>query len=403
MLRARSLLRPWTLVLAVLVAVATLFAVRTFSGTEVRTARVTRGDLIQSVVATGRIIAQSRVEIGTQIAGVVDRVNVREGDRVTAGTVLATLQDAEQEAAVEQARAALDEAKARLAQLGITTLPVAEQQLRQADANLQLARSEHVRVTELHAAGFFSRARLDEARRNLESAEAQRRAALKQTEAARPKGSEASLAYAREAQARAALDAARSRLTHTRIVTPVAGVVLRRGAEPGDLVTAGGRLFNMGAGETQAQVFVDEKNLSFLAPGQEARILADAFPGRPFSGRVFHIAPNVDVQRGTVEVRLTLPEIPDFARIDMTVSVEIVAGRKSRALTLASDAVRDAAGSAPWALAVRAGRTVRVPLRLGSRGTGTVEVIDGLAEGESVVLASEPGIREGMSVRPRTP
>ena len=125
MLRARSLLRPWTVVLAVLVAVATLFAVRTFSGTEVRTARVTRGDLIQSVVATGRIIAQSRVEIGTQIAGVVDRVNVREGDRVTAGTVLATLQDAEQEAAVEQARAALDEAKARLAQLGITTLPVA--------------------------------------------------------------------------------------------------------------------------------------------------------------------------------------------------------------------------------------------------------------------------------------
>jgi HlyD family secretion protein len=399
----RSPSRLWIVIAAVVAIGIGIYAFRALSGPKVRVAVASRGDLVQSVVATGRVIASSRIEIGTQIAGVVDTVEGVEGMRLEAGQTLATLRAEEQQAAVVQAQAALDEARARLAQFGATTLPVAEQQLRQADANVALARSEHARVSELVAAGFFSRAKLDEAHRNLDTAMAQQRAAQTQAEAARPRGSEVSLAYAREAQARAALDVAKAKLAYTRIFTPVTGVLLKRDAEPGDLVAAGTKLFTVGAGDLQAQFMIDEKNLSLIAMEQTAELTADAYPGRKFLGRVVTIAPSVDVQRGTVEVRLALPQPPDYVRVDMTVSAEIVAARRTGVLMIDSEGVRGASGASPWVLAVRDGRAVRVPVKVGARGTGKVELLDGLKEGDMVVPPAELAVVEGTKVRPAKP
>ena len=232
----KKLLKPWVIVVVLLVALGLYFFARPVLGVKVKTIAVTRGELTQTIVSSGRTIATSRVEVGTQLTGVVQSVEVRDGDSVKAGAVLARLRDDEQRAAVDQAQAALREAEARVAQLGSTTGPIADQQLRQAQANLELAQGEYGRVKQLFESGFFSQAKLEEAERNLATSKAQVSAATRQAEAARPKGSDASLALARQAQAAAALEVAKSKLGYTRITTPVAGVVLRRGTEPGDLV-----------------------------------------------------------------------------------------------------------------------------------------------------------------------
>jgi HlyD family secretion protein len=392
----------WLLAGALVVLVAAFFAGRAVLGASVRTVAVTRGDLTQTVVSTGRVITASRAEVGTQITGAVAAVAVEEGDRVTAGQLLAQLNDIEQLAAVAQARAAVLEAEQRVAQFGATTLPVAEQQLLQAEANLVLARNEHRRVKELYESAFYSRAALEQAERNLNTALAQQRAALKQAEAARPKGSEYGLALARLAQARAALQVAEAKLAYTRIRAPVDGLVLRRGVEPGDLVQQGARLFSLATGETQLLLNVEEKNLALLALGQRAQASPDAYPDRRFPADVFQIAPLVDAQRGTVEVKLRVPDPPDYLRIDMTVSAEITVAQRRGALVVDADAVHDAASAAPWVLAVRDGRATRVAVRLGARGTDKLEVLDGLAVGERLVPLSETAVRAGMRVRPRT-
>jgi len=392
--------KPWLVVVALLVAVALFFFARPLLGVKAKSIAVTRGDLIQTIVSSGRTIAASRLEVGTQLTGVVQSVEVRDGDAVKAGALLARLRDDEQRAAVDQAQAALRETEGRLAQLGTTTGPIADQQVRQAQANFELAQSEHGRVQQLFESGFFSQAKLDEADRNRATAKAQMATAMRQAEAARPKGSDSTLAFTRQAQAAAALEVARSRLAYTRIVTPVAGVVLRRGAEPGDLVLQGTKLFSIAAGETQVLLNVDEKNLGLLRIGQTAWVSPDAYPGQRFEAEVFSIAPSIDVQRGTVEVKLEVPTPPDYVRTDMTVSAEILVAKRASATLINADAVRDVAGAAPWVLVVRDGRAVRTPVKLGARGVGELEVLQGLQPGDAVVPPSEPKVREGTRVRP---
>jgi HlyD family secretion protein len=393
--------RTWLALAAVAILAAVAYGVTLFMGISARVVEVTQGDLAVTVASTGRVIAASRVEVGTQVAGVIAAVPVREGDEVPAGGVLARLRDEEPRAAIEQARATLREAEARAAQLRSSASPVAEQQLRQAEANRLAAHREHARVMDLYGRGFFSEARMDDAQRALDNAEAQYRGALAQAEAARPKGADADLASARLQQARAALELAEAKLGYTRLVAPAAARVLIRGAEPGDLVKAGDKLFTLAVGEPQIRLNVDEKNLGLLAPGLRAQVSSDAFPGRRFEAEVYTVAPSVDPQRGTVEVKLRVPAPPDYLRTDMTVSAEIAVAKRTRALLLDAEAVREPSGAAPWVLAVRDGQAVRVPVRLGARGIGKVEVLEGLRAGEQVVPPSEARVREGSRVRPR--
>lgn len=396
--------RPALLIpILLVVAGAAFFGARALLGTKVRAVEVARGDLVQTVVSTGRVITPARVEIGSVVLGTVRTVETKEGTVVKAGQVMARLKDEEQRAAVEQARGALAEAEARLTQLARLSAPTSEQSLKQADANLEYADEEYKRVKSLFEKGFFSQAKLDEAERNLGVAKAARENALLQATSNSPKGSDYALAIARRDQARAALEVAQARLDNTVIKAPAPGTVLKRLMEPGDVVQQGKKLFELSVtGETQVVLNVDEKNIGLLALGQKARAAADAYPGRSFGAEIFYIAPGVDAQRGTVEVKLRVPEPPDFARPDMTVSAEILAANRTNTLMLDSDAIRDAAGSAPWVLVVRDGRAVRQPVKLGIRGAGHTEILAGLAAGEAVVPPSEATVRDGQRARADT-
>lgn len=389
------------LVLVVLLALAAGLA-RWRLGPAVHVVAVRKADIVQTVVATGRLITPARVALGSVLVGTVERLDAREGAVVKAGQVLAVLKSEEQRAAVAQARAALAEAEARLAQLASQTGPVAEEGLHKAEAGLRLAHAEAARTQQLFDKGFFSRSRLDEAQRTLKSAQADHDAALALAVANRPRGAEYALARSRREQARAALEVAEARLANTVIRAPADGTVLKRLVEAGDVVAQGRQMYEISvAGETQVSLLVDEKNLAYLQIGQAAKVAADAYPGRPVSAELFYIAPVVDAQRGTVEVRLRVGNADGatFLKPDMTVSAEIVAAKKARALVLPAGAVRDAAGERPWVLVVREGRTQRQAVRLGLRGEGSVEVAAGLAEGEAVVPGDVTGVLEGRRVR----
>ncbi len=387
----RTILKNPTLLIPLLLVAFGLayLGVQRALGPKVEVSPVKREDLVQTVVATGRVITPARIELGAVAVGTVAKVNAREGERVAAGTVLANLKDDEQRAAVAQARAALVEADARIAQLGKLAVPVADQALRQAEANFVWTRDELERTKRLAEKGFFSPAKVEEAERNFALARAARETALSQAQTNRPQGSDFALAVARRDQARAALEAAQARLDNAAIRTPLAGVVLRRDVDPGDVVAAGKTLFEVaGDGDTQVVLQVDEKNLALLRMAQAARGVADAFPGQSFVARIFYIAPGVDAQRGSVEVKLVVPEPPAFLRPDMTVSIEIEAARVQNAVTVASDLIREPTSSAPWLMVVRDGQTHRQPVKLGLRGAGRTQIAAGVEPDELIVSPS---------------
>jgi HlyD family secretion protein len=376
------------------------FAYLGFAGPQVEAARVERRDLVQSVVASGRVAKPHRVDIGSQVVGTVTEVPVAEGQVVRAGQALVVLDAAESGALVRQAETAVVQAEARLRQLRELQLPVASQSLRQAEANLANARAQHERSQQLFKSGYVGQAALDDARRNLDVAQTQVETARKQVQTAQPAGSDSALAVTALEQARANLQAARARHKYTTISAPADGTLIARDVERGDVVQPGKVLMVLSpSGETQLVLQLDERNLSRLSVGLKALASADAYPNQRFAAEVVYINPGVDAQRGTVEVKLKVAEPPDYLRDDMTVSVDIEVARRAAVLTLAAEAVRDATGRAPWVLAVRGGRAVKQPVKLGLRGAGSVEILDGLAEGELALATASAGVAPGERVR----
>lgn len=364
-----------------------------------------RRDFVQTVVASARVEAPHRVDLAAQITGTVSEVPVAQGQAVAQGQLLVALEASELSAAQRQAEAALQQAQLNLRRLGEVQLPVSEQQLRQAQATLDLARAQLQRSEQLHQQGFIGAAALDEARKSLSLAEAQARANQAQTRSLQPAGSELALARAALSQAEAAADLARARARYTRIQAPVAGTLIARNVEVGDVVQAGRLLMTLSPqGRTELVLSIDEKNLRLLQLGQPALASADAYPEQRFAARVAYINPGVNAQTGAVEVRLAVDAPPAYLRQDMTVSADVEVGRRQRALLLGLAQLHEAPGQKPWVWRVDTREGVqRCELRLGLRSGGWVEVLEGLAEGDVVLQAAAAdaaGLNAGDRVRP---
>lgn len=386
----------WVLVIALLSGVLAL-AIFTRRGKPVEVVVVTQGPMVQSVVTTGRIATVARSEIASQGTARIEAILVREGDTVQAGQVLVRLRDDEAAANLAQSKAAVAEARGRVQLLATVQEPVSAQQLAQAQAVHTQALRELERARDLLKQGFVSPSRVDDAQRAADASAAALRAATAQAAGNGASGAEATLAQSRLEQALAAEKAAAARLDQLNLRAPAAGTIISRAADPGDTAQAGRALLTLVSGEeTRIQASVDEKNLGYLKLGQTARATADAYPQRTFDATLTYIAPAVDAQRGTVDLKLRVDKALDFLRPDMTVSVEIVTAQEPNALKLPSNAVRkDAQGNA-FALVNRDGRAEKVALTLGLQGIGTTQVLKGLAVGDRVItptLSVEAGDR----------
>lgn len=369
-------------------------------GKPVETHEAVRSDLIQTVVASGRIVTPRRASVGAVITGRVMRIPVQEGQEVKRGDVLMELDDNDERASAAQARAAVGQAEAKARQLRELGLPAAEQGLVQAQANLTQARRQYDRAIELKAKGFVSQAALDDAQRNLDVAQSQLRAARLQVESNRPAGSDYALAQTALAQARANLSIAQAKLDQTVIRAPVDGTLIARNVEPGNVVQPGKELMVLAPmGETQVVVQIDEKNLAQLKLGQQALASADAFPKERFAAELIYINPGIDALRGSVEVKLRVPKPPDYLRQDMTISVDIEVARSAGTVVVPADAVREANGAQPWVLALDGGRAARRAVKLGLKGDGRMEVLEGVAPGDLLISAGQATVVNGQRVR----
>ena len=342
--------------------------------------------LVQTVVATGRVVAVSRAQVGSPVTGVVVERRVQEGDAVQPGDVLAVLRADDLEAAVREAEAAL-------AQLQQSTRPQAQAALREAEARLLQASREVTRRRDLLKRQLIARETLEQAvqvETVARTAAEQARLAARSLAAGNPN----------EAAARARVSSARALLAKTTIRAEVAGTVLTRNAEPGDLVQPGRVLFEIArAGATEVLVPLDEKNLEVLAIGQQAMCIADAFPTRPFPAKVTFIAPSVDPQRGSVDIRLTVTPVPAFLRQDMTVSVNVETGRRARAVVVPNDALGAMDGNRAALWVVADGRATRRQVQLGLRGLTQTEVTSGLRAGDWILADAQATVAEGDRVR----
>ena len=362
---------------------------------ESRLATIERGTIARSVVATGKIEPITKVEIKSKANGIIKALPVEVDQEVDAGTVLVELDRENLMARVREARATLLGAGA--------ALQAAEAQLEKSRVEaegpeVEFARRSHDRAQSLFDQKLIAQHQLEEARTQLDQAENHRRAAESQLAVAKARVGEAA---ANVAQAQAAVDRAEEELANATIRAPIRGRILARDVEIGSPVSS---ILNMGAAATPvvtmgdiSHVFVrgrvDETEIGHLRLGQPARITVETFKDKIFHGRVTQISP-MGVERDNVtnfEVRVSIDNAGNELKANMTANAEIVLEERPNSLIVPEAAITyDAKRNASVDVFDATQRTGRrsVPIKIGlSNGTRT-QVLDGLKEGDRVVLPS---------------
>ncbi len=379
---------PYKLIVSalLLIIIAGFFAFRWWQGPLLPSYRISSMPLVQTVIATGRVVAVSNTDIGSEISGVVLERRVAEGEQVAAGDLLLVLSSDDVAAQVRQAEAELAELISSTRPQAAVDLANAEVALAQADRNVERRR-------ELAAISAIS----DEEMEQAIQSQAQARNNL---ENARLRANALSSGGVEEDLLRARIAALQAQLNKAQVRSKVSGTILTRNVEIGDLVQPGQSLFTIALdGKTEIRVPLDERNLSRLALQQPAVAIADAYPDKPFPVRISFIAPSIDPQRGTVEVRLAVDPVPEFLRQDMTVSVNIETDRRAKALVIPNDALANVKEDSAEVLLLRDGQVQRQRVRLGLRGLSASEVLSGLSAGDEILVDATVSLADGKRVR----
>jgi HlyD family secretion protein len=358
-----------------------------------RLATVERGTMVRSVVATGKVEPISKVEIKSKANGIIKALHVNVDSVVHEGDVLVEL-DKEQltaalrgaEANLLAARAALEGAEAQLKK------NVVEAEGPDAD----FARRSYDRAQALFEQKLIAQSTLDDAHSAVDVAENRKRAAQSQLAVSQAKVTEA---RAQVAQAKAAADRAAEDVANATIRAPIRGTVLTRDVEMGSPVSS---ILNLGANATLVmtlgdidQVFVrgkvDEADIGRVRLGQSARIRVETFKDKTFNGRVTQISP-MGVEKDNVtnfEVRVSIDNPGKELKANMTANAEIVLEEHTNALIVPEAAITyDAQKHAFVEVVARGVKTGRkkMPVKLGV-GNGTkIQVLEGLNEGDKVIL-----------------
>ena len=364
----------------------------------VPTVAVERREVVQTVVASGRVLPAARVRLAALGLGRIAEVTVREGDRVTRGALLARQEDEGAREDLARARAIVLQARIRLAAARGPTVASARQVLARADTTLADERSDLARLERSAAGGGVTGRELEHARAQVElrrSDVESARIAVRSSVGVEARGAASDLA-------RAEVDvlAAQIALANLSVLSPTDGLIVLRAVEVGDVATAGQVLFELAVdGPVEVRIDPDESTLASLAPGQPALLSIDAFPDRPFEGHVATVASAVDPQRGTIEVRLSVTAPPPELRADMTVSVDVEVARRPGVLVVPAGCVRGVGTDSPWVMLAVDGRAVRRDVQLGAVGDGATEVRAGVAEGDRAISMESSTVAVGARVR----
>lgn len=375
------------IVVFVAVAVFILFSSRE-SEPKYRTEKITRGDIITSVTATGTVNAVTTVLVGTQVSGTIRTIYVDFNSPVKKGQLIARIDPATFEEQVAQAGANLLAAKANL---------------EKAEASLADAKRNMDRNRELFSRSLIARSDLDASETNYQTAKAQM-----------------NVSRAQVAQAEAALRNAETNLGYTRILSPVDGIVVSRNVDVGQTVAASFQtptLFTIAQDLTKMQIdtSVDEADIGKVKVGQEAEFTVDAYPEGTFKGKVsqVRIAP-ITVQNVVTYNAVIKVDNPEMKlKPGMTANVSIIVSEKKDVLRIPNAALRfrpsekekaRTVQKGPGVWVLEAGKVRRLPVTTGISDGMYTEIISGdIKEGQEVIVESltKPKVESAPSRGPR--
>jgi HlyD family secretion protein len=389
--------RRWIWVVVVLVAVCgAVFGVRAaFKPNHQidpsKLAKIERGDIARSVVATGKIQPRSKVDVKSKASGIVKKLLVDYGDFVRQGQVLAELDKEELQARLREARAVLLAAQAAEESSQAT---FERNKVEAEGPDLPFLKAAMDRARKLHNDGLIARSLLEDAEKAYQMGLNKQMTAVRNLAVAR---ADMARSKAQVAQARAGLERAEEDLRNSTIVSPMDGLVLARPVEVGDAVSS---ILVLGSQATLVMTLgdvgdvyvlgkVDQADIGRVYMGQRARIVVESFKDRKFEGQVTKISP-LGVEKDNVttfEVRVSIRNPGGQLKANMSANAEIIMEEKHGVLLVPEAAILYDKDRKP---------SVEVPAPESKTGRNKVAVQIGISNGVKTELAA--GLKEGQQV-----
>lgn len=370
--------------------------------------------------AAGYVVPHYRIEVASKVVGRVAWMGVEKGDRVGRGQEIVRLEDEEYQARLVESLGTLQSWKARLAELEAGSRPEeverAESNLLEAEAQLAEARIDFERSRRLSEDGIISVSEFDQARFRFEGFEGRVAALRKTLELLRigPRQENIDSAAAEVKRAEGIVAYNRTLVDATVIRAPVTGTVLERNVEVGELVTTGfvgdrgakGYVIAMAdLNDIQVELDISQDDFSRIFMDQKAIVQTDAYRDREYAGQVVEISPEADRQKATVQVKVQILEPDAYIRPEMNANVAFLAadspGESGPAAKVAPrvrvPAAALVAGNSVFLLVQD--RAVRRPVRVIRTTPDGVEIEEGLAGGEDVILSPPAELQDGDAVK----
>lgn len=334
----------------------------------VDTAAATRGEIIEYITVVGNLVGQSTVDVVPRVAGRIDSITAKLGDRVARGQQIAKIEDRELQQQVKQAEQSLEVNRATV---------------KQRESDLSLRRTTLARQQELLAKGLQTRQVVEDAEAGFNSAVAA-----------------VDLAKAQLAQTEARIDELKITLSNTTIVSPVDGFVGRRNLDQGAFAGANTVILQVvDIGTVRMVSNLVEKDFKRITQGVQALVEVDAFPGEQFAGVVSRVAPVFDAATRTASMEIEVPNPGYRLKPGMYARVRLTAQRKADALTVPRTAVVDSEGRR--GVFLPDGQTAKFqPVQTGLQDNDRVEIVDGLTDGQRVITTGALALREGDRITP---
>ena len=392
--------RKWIIWGSIVAVIVLLIAGGVFAATRGGTkidpsklAKVEKGDLAKSVVATGKVTPITKVEVKSKASGIVKKLLVDYGDRVKKGQLLAQLDKIEIEAQVEQSKAALEAAQANLKS------SQADFERAKVDAegpDVPLLKRAYDRNVSMAKDGVVSTSSLEDAQKNYEMALNKQNVSKAQVTVLKAKIAQS---QAQVAEDEANLKQLEEQLSYTDIISPIDGIVLSRDVQMGDavssiLVLGSSATLVMTLGDT-SEVYVkgkvDESDIGKVYLGQRARIKVESFKDKTFDGKVTKISP-MGVEKDNVttfEVRVSIQNPGGELKAEMTANAEIILEEHKNVLQIPEGAIlydKDKKASVEIPNPKGKDGKDKVAVNIGISNGAKTEVLSGLKEGDQVVL-----------------
>jgi RND family efflux transporter MFP subunit len=334
----------------------------------VDTAPVERGDVTEYITVVGNLIGQATIDVVPRVAGRIESISAKLGDRVSRGQQIAKIEDRELQQQVKQAEQSLEVNRATVRQ-------------RESDLNLRkttLARQQALLEAKLQT------------RQVVEDAEAAYNSAVAAVE----------LASAQLAQTQARIEELKITLGNTTIVSPVDGFIGRRNLDPGAFAGANTVIMQVVEISTVRMVAnLVEKDFKRITQGVQAEVEVDAFPGETFSGTVSRVAPIFDAATRTASMEIEVANPGFRLKPGMYARVRLTAERRNGVLTVPRGAVVDVEGQR--GVFLPDGQTAKFqPVTQGLQDADRVEILEGLTEGQRVVTTGVLALRDGDRITP---